>query len=547
MKNSSHNISIVTLLCIITWIAACTKNPEGSITVTTKTVTDITESSAKTGGSVTCSGYSIGDCGVCYSESHNPTLNNSFTKDHEGDGSFNSTFSSLKSGTTYYVRAYAKTSSGIEYGNELSFTTQSGYTINVFANPTAGGTVTGAGTYQPEQNCTVTATSKTGYHFTNWTENGTVVSSDDNYTFKVKESKNLTANFNLNSYSITVSAAPENYGSVSGSGDYDHGQSCTVTATANAGYAFTNWTEDGVVVSTNASYTFTATDNRTLVANFEVRNYTIAVIANPSGGGVVSGGGTNFLYGRSCTVTATANSGYTFTKWTENGNVVSTNARYTFTVTDNRNLVANFTQNSPHPSDTWLQYDEDDDEIVTIWGYTDGGTMEWAVKFPSNMLAPYVGMKITKIKTCIGVAGTYDVNIYTGGTNPTTQILSGYCTLNNDGWWTITLHEPVSVTAQNLWIALSTTHEAGTYPAGSTTGSNNPNARWVNWGTNGWCDAYTSGWANQDLIWIIRAFVTDDDKGCEIELSPFEVPLHQCAPKTVHTSQGVGKYKRTTK
>jgi uncharacterized repeat protein (TIGR02543 family) len=329
------------LFSVLLW-TSCTKNPDGTITVTTKTVTDITESSAKTGGSVTSSGYSIGNCGVCYGESHNPTLNNSFTKDHEGDGSFSSILSNLKSGTQYYVRAYAKTSSGIEYGDEMSFATKGGYTINVFANPTASGTVTGAGSYQPEESCTVTATANTGYTFTNWTENGTIFSSNESYNFTVAGSRNLTANFSLKSYSIAVSVAPDNSGTVSGGGEYNHGQSCTLRATANSGFSFTNWTENGEVVSSNANYTFTVDGNRTFVANFEVRNYTISVSTDPSVGGVVSGGGSNFQYSQSCTVTATANSGYAFTNWTENGNVVSTNSNYTFTVTNDRTLVANF-------------------------------------------------------------------------------------------------------------------------------------------------------------------------------------------------------------
>ena len=208
MKHFRLNISTLALLLVITCFSACTKKPEGSISVTTKAVTEITGTSAKTGGSVTSTGYSVGDCGVCYGESHNPSLNNSFTKDHEGDGSFSSTLSNLKSGTKYYVRAYAKTSSGIEYGDETSFTTKGGYTINVFANPTAGGTVTGAGDYQEGQNCTVTATAKTGYIFTNWTENGTEVSSDETYSFTVSGSRNLQANFSQKSYTIAVTANP---------------------------------------------------------------------------------------------------------------------------------------------------------------------------------------------------------------------------------------------------------------------------------------------------------------------------------------------------
>jgi hypothetical protein len=42
-------------------------------------------------------------------------------------------------------------------------------------------------------------------------------------------------------------------------------------------------------------------------------------------------------------VTATANSGYTFTNWTLNGSVVSSSNNYSFTLATNVNLVANFT------------------------------------------------------------------------------------------------------------------------------------------------------------------------------------------------------------
>ena len=73
--------------------------------------------------------------------------------------------------------------------------------------------------------------------------------------------------------------------------------------------------------------------------------YTINTTCSPANGGTVTGGGT-YQQGQTCALTATANSGYTFGNWTENGSVVSTNANYTFTVTGNRSLVANFTCNS---------------------------------------------------------------------------------------------------------------------------------------------------------------------------------------------------------
>ncbi len=69
--------------------------------------------------------------------------------------------------------------------------------------------------------------------------------------------------------------------------------------------------------------------------------YTISATANPSNGGTVTGGGT-YNQDATCTLTATANIGYSFVNWTENGMVVSDNSVYAFTVTGNRNLIANF-------------------------------------------------------------------------------------------------------------------------------------------------------------------------------------------------------------
>ena len=223
--------------------------------------------------------------------------------------------------------------------------TLNSYTIAATANPSAGGTVNGAGEYDFGASCTLTATANTGYTFTNWTENGNVVSTNANYTFTVSGNRTLVANFTLNTYTITITANPSEGGTVTGAGEFDHGESCTVTANANEGYIFANWTENGSTVSSDAEYTFTVTSNRTLVANFILNTYTITATCNPAEGGTVSGAG-EYNHGESCTLTATANNGYTFVNWKENGSVVSTNASYTFTVTSNRNLVANFTLNT---------------------------------------------------------------------------------------------------------------------------------------------------------------------------------------------------------
>lgn len=63
------------------------------------------------------------------------------------------------------------------------------------------------------------------------------------------------------------------------SATYYEGETCTVAATPNAGYGFVNWTENDAAVSADASYTFTVTAGRSLVANFtEVATQTVSLI-----------------------------------------------------------------------------------------------------------------------------------------------------------------------------------------------------------------------------------------------------------------------------
>jgi hypothetical protein len=215
------------------------------------------------------------------------------------------------------------------------------YTIAVSASPSAGGTVGGGGTFASGSSPTVTATANTGYTFVNWTENGNVVSSSTNYNFNLTTNRTLVANFTAINYTIAVSASPSAGGTVSGAGIFAYGSARTVTATTNSGYYFVNWTENGNVVSSSASYNFALTTNRTLVANFAVITFTITLSASPSEGGTVSGDG-SFPIGSSRTVTATTNVGYTFAGWTSNSVVVSSSPNYTFTLNSDRNLVATF-------------------------------------------------------------------------------------------------------------------------------------------------------------------------------------------------------------
>ena len=214
------------------------------------------------------------------------------------------------------------------------------YNISVSANPTDGGTVSGGGTYQQGQSCTVSATPATGYNFVKWTENGTQVATNANYTFTVTGNRTLVAQFEGQSYYIATSSNPSIGGTTSGNGIYHYGETCTVTATPAQGYEFVNWKENGSVVSTDASYSFTVNNGRNLVANFASQTFEIMTSVEPAEGGTVTGGGT-YNYGEEVTIVVETNEDWAFVNWTENGTVVSEDKTFTFIATANRNFVAN--------------------------------------------------------------------------------------------------------------------------------------------------------------------------------------------------------------
>lgn len=145
---------------------ACTKTttinnntiPPSKPTLTTNAITNITNSTARSGGAISSDGTaSITAKGVCWSTNHNPTISDAKTTDGTGVDDFNSNLIGLTQNTTYYARAYATNSVGTGYGNEISFTTTIDSTLylptviinNVYSitetSATASGNVTNQG------------------------------------------------------------------------------------------------------------------------------------------------------------------------------------------------------------------------------------------------------------------------------------------------------------------------------------------------------------------------------------------------------------------
>jgi len=116
-------------------------------------------------------------------------------------------------------------------------------------------------------------------------------------------------------YFIAATSNPSDGGTITGAGNYVLGTQVNLIATPNEGYEFVDWTDNGVQVSTSASYSFTADADRTLLANFKLKTYKLTTIV--FGQGTVGKTPDNEIYSYGDVVQLTANpeQGWYFTGW----------------------------------------------------------------------------------------------------------------------------------------------------------------------------------------------------------------------------------------
>lgn len=222
----------------------------------------------------------------------------------------------------------------------------------VSVTASGNGSVSGGGSFVAGQMATLRATPDAEASFVAWRKgsvSGEVLSTSATYSFEVTHSVNIVGVFQggpTPHYTISVMASPNNGGTVSGGGSKEEGSSCTVVATPAEGYAFQGWYENGSIVSSQASYTFTVQNARTLQARFaESSGVTITVTTDSPSQTTVTGGGT-YEVGESVTVQGTPNQGaqVTFQGWYEGSTKVSSANPYTFNAQRSMTLKA-----------TWLE------------------------------------------------------------------------------------------------------------------------------------------------------------------------------------------------
>ena len=239
--------------------------------------------------------------------------------------------------------------------------------------------------------------------------------------------------------------------------------------------------------------------------------YKVEVAANNAEMGTVEGATDKAMSNSEITVKATANEGYEFVNWTEDGTAVSTDAEYKFTVTKNISLTANF-----KAKQYTITFDSDGGSAVesitadyksaltkpadpTKTGYTFAG---WNPAFPETM--PLNGANLEAQWTAIEYAITYDLDggaLAEGVTNPATYTIeSDAITLNNP---TKTGYTFAGWTGTDLTGATTTV----TIAAGST-GNRAYTAQWT-------INQYTVTFYDEDGTTIIKQTTQEYDSAIE--------------------------------
>jgi len=215
--------------------------------------------------------------------------------------------------------------------------------INVSALPLLGGTVAGGGTFAQGSSVTVTATPKTGYSFTNWTEGVTVVSTNASYQLNMAGNKTLVANFATGTSTFTLNATGVNGTVVKlpNTATYNSGATVSLTATPATGFVFTSWSGDAT--GTASPLTVTMNANKNITANFTaIVAGTFTLNATAVNGTVVKNPNLiSYANGATVQLTATPATGFVFTSWS--GDATGSASPVTVTMNGNKNVTANFT------------------------------------------------------------------------------------------------------------------------------------------------------------------------------------------------------------
>jgi hypothetical protein len=212
----------------------------------------------------------------------------------------------------------------------------------VSVSPSGSGSVSQSpsGPYFYGAEVTLTANPSIGWHFAQWT--GDLTGNANPAVITMNGDKTVTAVLAKDSVTLTVNVLEGGSVTKNPSGSYLYGDTVQLTAVPNTGWHFVQW---GGALSGSANPTdIILNGDRTVTATFARNEYTLSVSVAPLGGGTVTRdlNQATYLYGDVVTLTANANSGWSFTNWS--GDASGNTNPKSVTITGNTNVIANFTQ-----------------------------------------------------------------------------------------------------------------------------------------------------------------------------------------------------------
>ena len=231
--------------------------------------------------------------------------------------------------------------------------------------------------------------------------------------------KSVTAIFQI-SYELTAAVTPEGAGTVSGAGTYYVGSQAIVKANPAPGWVFDHWSGD--YFGTENPIELIMDADKSVTANFK-KLYTLTTQVDPEGAGTVEGGG-QFPSGTTATLTATANAGWMFDRWS--GCVESANNPVQVVMNGDKAVTAHFVE---IPAETYTLTIEIDP--------AGGGTVSGGGTYPAGQTAT---VEATPAGGWFFHSWTGDINTTD---NPASVVMDGNKTVtarfSEDGGYTISL------------------------------------------------------------------------------------------------------------
>lgn len=142
---------------------------------------------------------------------------------------------------------------------------------------------------------------------------------------------------NYTFFTLTTAINGDGSGSVTADGVYTSGTEVMITATANMGSYFTGWTGDASGLIN--PLTVMMDNDKSITATFDLLTYTLSTTTVGNGSITIDPSGGTYNYGTVVTLTATADTGWSFTEW---GGDCSGTDTCVLTMTADRDVTATF-------------------------------------------------------------------------------------------------------------------------------------------------------------------------------------------------------------